>query len=229
MAKSKQKIEAQKLRHEGESIKNIANKIGVSTSTVSLWSRDIRLTKEQILQLEKNSRDPFYGRRLTYSQKQQNARITKENRIINDSKKLVGRLTQRDLFIAGTALYWAEGFKKDKMVGFANTDPEMIRFFLNWVKNSLEADSKLIKLRVGINEHHRYREKEIQEYWSKITEIPFSSFYKPYYQKVIWKKEYEHPEEYFGTLRIRILKSTDLLRKIRGLIEGIKIPKRSEF
>ncbi len=223
MAKSKQKLEAQKLRFKGESIKSIAKKVGVSTSTVSLWSRDIKLTKEQIMQLEKNSKDPFYGRRLAYSLKQQSARITKEKKIVNDSKRLIGDLTKRDLLIAGTALYWAEGFKKDKMVGFANTDPEMIKFFLNWVLNSLDVSFELIKLRVGINEHHKYREKEIQEYWSKITNIPLSNFYRPYYQKVSWKKEYEHPEQYFGTLRIRVLKSTDLLRKIRGLIEGIKI------
>ncbi len=222
MAKSKQKLEAQKLRSEGISIKSIANKVGVSTSTVSLWSRDIRLTKEQILRLEKNSKDPFYGRRLAYSLKQQSTRIAKEKEIIKNAKEIVGHLTQRDLLISGTALYWAEGFKKDKMVGFANTDPEMINFFLNWVRNCLEVSPELIKLRVGINEHHKYREMDIQEYWSKITNVPLNSFYKPYYQKVVWKKEYEHPEEYFGTLRIRILKSTDLLRKIKGLIDGIK-------
>ncbi len=224
MAKYKQKLEAKKLRSEGKSIKSIAKEIGVSTSTVSLWSRDISLTREQILQLEKNFKDPFYGRRLAYSQKQQNARIAKEKKIINDSKKLIGDLTKRDQLIAGAALYWAEGFKKDKMVGFANTDPEMVKFFLKWVKDSLAVKPELIKLRVGINEHHKYREEEIQKYWSKITGISLDSFYKPYYQEVQWKKEYEHPEEYFGTLRIRILKSTDLLRKIRGLIEGIKFP-----
>ena len=112
MAKSKQKLEAQKLRSEGISIKSIANKVGVSTSTVSLWSRDIRLTKEQILRLEKNSKDPFYGRRLAYSLKQQSTRIAKEKEIIKNAKEIVGHLTQRDLLISGTALYWAEGSKR---------------------------------------------------------------------------------------------------------------------
>lgn len=222
MAKSKLKFEAREFRSKGESIKSIAKKIGVSTSTVSLWCKDIKLTKEQITQLEKNARDPYYGRRLAYSLKQQTDRKTKEKEILRTSKELIGNLSKRDLLIAGAALYWAEGFKKDNMVGFANTDPEMIKFFLNWVLNCLEVSPELIKLRVGINEHHKYRESDIQEYWSKTTNISLDSFYKPYYQKVVWKKEYDHPEEYFGTLRIRILKSTDLLRKIKGLIVGIK-------
>ena len=222
MAKSKLKFEAREFRSKGESIKSIAKKIGVSTSTVSLWCKDIKLTKEQILQLEKNAKDPHYGMRLAYSLKQQNNRKIKEKVILKNSKELIGNFSKRDLLIAGTALYWAEGFKKDNMVGFANTDPEMIKFFLSWVLNCLEISPELIKLRVGINEHHKYREKEIQEYWSKTTNIPMQFFYKPYYQKVVWKKEYDHPQEYFGTLRIRVLKSTDLLRKIKGLIMGIK-------
>lgn len=222
MAKSKLKFEAREFRSKGESIKSIARKIGVSTSTISLWCKDIKLTKEQITQLEKNARDPYYGRRLAYSLKQQSDRKIKEKEIFKSAKELIGDLSKRDLLIAGTALYWAEGFKKDNMVGFANTDPEMIKFFLNWVLNCLEVNPELIRLRVGINEHHKYREKDIQEYWSKVTKISLGSFYKPYYQKVNWKKEYAHPEEYFGTLRIRILKSTDLLRKIKGLIIGIK-------
>lgn len=222
MAKSIQKLQAKEYRSKGESIKSIAKKVGVSTSTVSLWCKDVILTKEQVTQLEKNSKDPHYGRRLAYSLKQQSDRKIKEKEILRNSKRLIGGLSKRDLLIAGTALYWAEGFKKDNMVGFANTDPEMIKFFLNWILNCLEVKPELIKLRVGINEHHKYREDDIQEYWSKITNISLDSFYKPYYQKVIWKKEYDHPEEYFGTLRIRILKSTDLLRKIKGLIAGIK-------
>ena len=65
--------------------------------------------------------------------------------------------------------------------------------------------------------------KDIEKYWSKLTEIPISQFQKPFYQKVKWQKIYEHPENYHGVLRIRVKRSTDFLRKIKGYIEGFKL------
>lgn len=48
MAKSKEKNKALILRQNGESIKDIAKRLKISKSTVSLWCRDIKLTSEQI-------------------------------------------------------------------------------------------------------------------------------------------------------------------------------------
>jgi len=48
-------------------------------------------------------------------------------------------------------------------------------------------------------------------------------FQKPFYQKVKWQKKYDHPENYHGVLRIRVRKSTDFLRKIRGYINGLSL------
>ena len=66
MAKSRDKIKARKLRKKGESIKKIANLLNISTSTVSLWCRDVELTNIQIDNLRKRQTDPFYGKRLNY-------------------------------------------------------------------------------------------------------------------------------------------------------------------
>ncbi len=223
MAKSAIRIQARELRSKGESIKTIARDLNVSSSTASLWCRDIILTPLQIAKLEKNFKDPLYGRRLSYSLKQQAARKVETEKIISEARANIGKLTDKELMIAGTALYWAEGFKKDKMVGFANTDPQMILFIIVWLQRSLQISKDLLRLRVGINESHKNRTKEIMEYWSKITNIPLEYFLNPYYQKVIWKKTYDHPEEYFGTLRIRVHKSTKLLKRIMGMIDGIHI------
>lgn len=221
MAKSELKIEARTLRKSGFGVKTIAHKLNVSSSTVSLWCRDIKLSPEQIATLEKNQRDPFYGKRLTYSLKQQEIRQEKEKTIRAAAVTEVGNLSKRDLLISGISLYWAEGFKKDNMVGFANTDPEMIKFILKWLKVSFEVKNNEVRLRVGINESHKHRTKVIEKYWSDILNIPLSQFSKPFYQKVKWNKVYEHPEDYFGTIRVRVLKSTDLLRRIKGLIFGL--------
>ena len=51
------KLEAQKLRNNGLSVKEIQNKLGVSRSSVSLWIRGIKLTKEQLERLYLNKKN----------------------------------------------------------------------------------------------------------------------------------------------------------------------------
>ncbi|MBI2405305.1 hypothetical protein HYV22_03990 [Candidatus Gottesmanbacteria bacterium] len=219
MAKSALRAKARKFRQDGLGVKTIAAKLHVSSSTVSLWCRDIILTPEQIVELERRSHDPYYGRRLSYVKKQQKERAEKTQHLLKKGIKEVGHLTTKELFYAGVSLYWAEGFKKDNQVGFSNSDDAMIKFFIRWLGNCCGIQKDSLKLRLGINEQYRNEVKDIESYWSEILSIPLSQFQKPFFQKVRWRKIYDHPEEYHGVLRIRVSKSTDLLRKMHCWIE----------
>lgn len=221
MAKFYLKPRAVSLRSDGKSIKEISKELKISTSTVSLWCRNVRLTQGQINKLEKNARDPYYGKRLKHIEKLKREKDQREKYCKFEGQKLVGKLSRRERLLVGVGLYWGEGFKKDKMMGFSNTDPKMIKFIIFWLQDNMGVNKDRLKVRVVINESHRYRIDEVQKYWSDITGIPEDSFYKPTFQAVKWVKTYEHPEDYFGVLRIRVLKSTDLLRKTRGMIEGL--------
>jgi len=223
MAKSGLKIEAKRLRCGGESIKVIAKKLSVSPGTVSFWCKDIKLTQEQIKELEKRAHDPKYGKRLENSLRQQNQRIEKTKKLINLGITEVGKLNKRELFISGISLYWAEGFKKDSLAGFCNSDPDMIKFFLAWLKKCFSYKNEDFKLRVGLNESFLEKTEIIENFWSDLTGIPKTQFQKPFYQKVKWQKKFNNSENYHGVLRIRIRKSTDFLRKIHGFIEGLKL------
>lgn len=223
MAKPALKKKARQLRYKGFGIKTIAYRLGVSSSTVSLWCRNIKLTHLQIKELERRAHDPFYGRRAENIRRQQEKRLKKIDILKQKGIKEVGNLTKREIFIAGIALYWAEGFKKDKRLGFANSDPKMIKFFLNWLIISCRVPKESIRLRVGLNISHKDRVNKVQNYWSKITGISKKQFQKPYFQKFTWKKVFPKPEEYFGVLRIRANKQLPLFQKIHGWIEGLKM------
>lgn len=222
MAKSQLRFEARSLRVEGLGIKTIAQKLGVSSSTASLWCRDIELTQDQLRKLSQNARDPYYGRRAEHIAKQKKLRDEKIRKFCDQGIKEVGKFDKRDWLMSGIALYWAEGFKKDNMVGFANSDPTMVKFFIRWLEICCGIKRKNLKLRVGVNEQYRDKITQIEAFWSKILKVPKDQFQKPFFQRVQWKKIYDHPEDYHGVLRIRVAKSTDLLRKIHGWIEGMK-------
>jgi hypothetical protein len=70
---------------------------------------------------------------------------------VEQARQSFGLLTGRDLFVAGVALYWAEGAKQkpwrsDRRVTLINGDPSVFRVFLSWLDL------------VGVAEHdRRYR------------------------------------------------------------------------
>lgn len=222
MSKPELKKKARQLRRSGLGIKTISYKLGISSSTASLWCRNINLTIQQQKELAIRYRDPYYGRRKDNILRQRQKKLDAIESLRQMGIKEIGKLSKRELFIAGVALYWSEGFKKDKRLGFANSDPAMIRFFLNWLIHSCKVPRDAIRLRVGLNISHKERIVEVQKYWSKVTNIPLIHFQKPFFQKFICKKEFPNPEEYFGVLRIRANKQLPLFRKIHGWIAGLK-------
>jgi transcriptional regulator with XRE-family HTH domain len=223
MAKTEQQFQARRLRKSGKSIKFIAKKLNISVGSASNWCKDVILSPEQIAILEKQGKDPYYGRRLAYSLEQKRKRLEKTDRLINEGIKKVGKLSQRELFIAGVALYWGEGFKKDKQAGLANLDPDAVKFFLRWLKECFSYKNEDLIVRITLNISHKNRIEEVTSYWSKLTGIPIQNFRKPFYQNTIWKKTYENPNEYYGVLRVKVRKSTDFLRKILGFIQGLRL------
>lgn len=223
MAKARKRIKARRLRKGGESVKMISRQLEVSPSTVSVWCRDIELTSSQIKKLERRSRDPNYSKRLAYSRMQRRKRIKKIKRLREEGIKEIGNLVERELFLIGAALYWAEGFKKDSQAGFASSDPGMIKFILRWLRETCGYKDDELSVRVTLNISHKKRLEDVEKYWSNVTGISRDNFQKPFYQKVKWKKIYENPNNYYGVLRIRVRKSTDFLRKIHGWIEGLSL------
>jgi len=217
------KKQARILRQGGESIRQIAKRLKVSPSSASMWCRDIELSQEQTSELKRRHIDPEYGKRKDYHKKVRKERMDKEKKLYEQGIKEIGNISKRELFLTGIALYWAEGFKKDSRVGFASMDPAMINFFIRWLKECFNYSNEDLKLAVTANISHKYRIHEIQNYWSKQTGIPVEDFNKPFFQNVKWILKYDKPEDYYGVLRIRVKKSIELLRKMRGWIDGLNI------
>ena len=223
MAKFKEKLKARELRKRGESIKVIAQRLGVSVGSVSRWCRDIELSQEQLRALEQRSKDPFYGKRMQYLIRIKKEKDRKIKRLKNEGIKEVGLISKRELFLTGVALYWAEGYKKDTRVGLGSSDVMMIKFFIRWLKDCFGYSLEDLSFRVTVNIEHKHRVDDIQNYWARKLGVSRNKFGKPFFQKTKWKKVYENPENYFGVMRVRVRKSTDFLRKIYGYIEGLRL------
>ncbi|KKS64433.1 hypothetical protein A3A14_02065 [Candidatus Daviesbacteria bacterium RIFCSPLOWO2_01_FULL_43_38] len=213
--------QAHQLRQAGKSIRTIAKELKISTSTASIWCRGIKLSENQkiILALKGQNRELLRS----FAQKRHLEKLERSEKTFNQAKNEILKLQKNELFNVGLALYWAEGFKshKEQQVGFCNSDPRMVKFILEWFKKSLGVEKENFTLRAEFNIKHKNRGEEIQNYWSSFTGIPRSQFTQPYLQKAIWNRDYANKEVYYGVLRIRVRKSSELLIKIRGWMEGL--------
>ncbi len=220
--KIKEKKLSRELRKQGWSLNEIRQKIKVSKSSVSLWVRDIELTKKQKQKLSKK------GIKKEIIEKRRKTRLIRENNrrqiIIDKAKSEVKRLSKRELWLIGIALYWGEGSKTLRSgVQFSNTDPRNIQLMMQFFRKYCGVPKN--KFRGHINIHPHLDEKKAKTYWHNISGIPFKQFYKTSKQqsKSSKKKKDTLP---FGTFNIQIC-NTELLLKILGWIEGIykSIPK----
>lgn len=213
-----------KLRKLGYSISEISKKLKVSKSTTSLWCRQIVLTEKQKELLEvRTGRKLIKFFRIVANQKKE--RDIAKQKIISLSKRELQKLSTREIFIAGVALYWAEGFKHtaESRIGFCNSDPQMIKFMMLFLKRCMGVESEDISPRLTLNIAFKNKTEIIQKYWSKYLGIPEGQFTKPFYQKVKQIKVYENSNtSYHGVLRIHVKKSSNLLLRMRGYLEGLK-------
>lgn len=172
------KLLAQKMRASGYSYREIREKIVVSKGTLSVWCRDIALTEEQALRLSKKKLLGAERGRIIGAKRQQARRIKQIEDLCQIGKNQVGKLTKRDRFVIGVALYCAEGTKGDKSIGFANTDPKVISFMAGWFREFCDMDDKKLKGAIWI--HDNLDENKAKEFWSKISGIPVERFHKTY-------------------------------------------------
>lgn len=219
--KQKEYEEALVLRKTGKSIKKIATILGVSVSIVSVWCRGVELTEQQKEKLKRRKIRVKHLRRL--ARQSHLEKISRVNRLFKNANAEIKPLTDQELFLTGLSLYWAEGFKsvKEGRLGFCNSDPRMIKFIIKWFERALKINEGEFILRTEFNETHKDREEEIKYFWSKLTGIPLSQFEKPFYHRSVWLRDYPNRKDYFGVLRVRVRKSSELLNKMRGWINGL--------
>ena len=153
------------LRAEGWTVPEIAARLGVSRSSVSLWVRDV----------------PYVPRRgrpaRTAPNVLQRRKADEIARLAAEGRARIGTLSDRDLLIAGTALYAGEGFKT-RQVGMAGTDPRILLLFVEWLRRHFEIDEGRLKCALYL--HEGLDLDAATAFWSFTLTIPTDRFLTPY-------------------------------------------------
>jgi hypothetical protein len=217
------KENALSLRRQGKTYNEILAVVPVAKSTLSLWLREVELCQKQVQRITAKRRTAQLKGAL--ARKKQRLSITSD--IVKAAQAEVGALSARERFLVGVALYWAEGSKqRERTVSqgltFNNTDPAMIYFFLSFLREQMKISRSDIHLTLYIHEDHKYRLERVVAHWRKELHEPKLVFGGIYYKNHNSKTNRTKIDEtYFGTVRVRVRRSTNLQRKISGWICGI--------
>ena len=207
--KVKERERARRLRARGLTLNEIAGHLGVSKSSVSLWVRGVEFTPR--LLTNRN-----FGPRNRPPNKLQRAKQAEIERLKAEGRRRIGELSDREALMAGLALYAGEGGKTDGTVAFANTNPQMIAFFMAWLRRFFDIDEA--KLRVRLYLHEGLDLDAAIGFWSGLTGVPPAQFGKPY--RAVADPSIRRAKHPLGCPRVDYC-STTIHRTIMGLIEAL--------
>jgi hypothetical protein len=216
--KTREREWARRLRRlEGRSVKEIARVVGVAPSTVSLWVRDIELTDEQHAVLAA-------ANGMHYRQIRARAVMSERARKRRSSWQQEGRSRAKNCeptYAAGCMLFWAEGDKARNAVRLANSDPEVVRYFVDFLRAHFGVREDRIRVTCNLFADHDDRRREIEDFWLGTLDVSRSCLcksivnrYSRYSQK---KRKNKLP---YGTCRIAV-HSTEIARTIYGSIQEL--------
>jgi hypothetical protein len=202
-------------RNEGRSIREITKLVGVSKSSVSLWVRDIELTREQHEALRR--RNVAYDRQnlgnKIWSAQCRDRRVTWQEG---------GRAAARrgDPFhAAGCMLYWAEGTKTRNAAQMTNSDPEVLRFFVRFLRQYFQVPDDQFAVTCNLFADHLARQDQAERFWLDTLGLPPSSLRKSIvnvYSKYSQKKRKNILP--YGTCRASVSR-TQVVQTIFGAIQ----------
>ncbi len=198
------------MRREGHSINQIAKATGMAKSTVSLLVRDIRLDPQQDEDLRAAAR--LRGHR-SWSQHCRRQR---------HGYQLMGRalaqLGEAD-YAAGVMLYWAEGSKGRNSAALTNSDPDLLRLWLDWLE-AWHCDRSEAKLTINCFLGNGLALEEIEDWWLQQLRLPRTSLRKPVVNNPSSASKGVRRKLVYGTARVRV-NSTFVVQSIYGAIQEI--------
>ena len=82
------------------------------------------------------------------------------------------------MHVVGSMLYWAEGSKSRNSVVFVNSDPDMVRLFVTFLREQFGVSDDALRVDCNLFADHLDRQREIESFWLERLELPQSCLRK---------------------------------------------------
>ena len=207
--------EAIRLRKElGWPMNKIASELHVAKSTVSLWVRDVPVTPDQVERLKQQN--PAFNAQL----RGQNRR-REQARTIRMGYQQEGRERARNhdpLHAQGCMLFWAEGSRRRNSVILTNSYPDMLAFFLRFLRTCYGVSDRRIRLSCNCFLNNGLSRTQIESYWLDYLELPREALCKTIINRLSRASGGTKRTLPYGTARVTV-HSTEIVQSIYGAIQ----------
>lgn len=206
----------------GLPVKEIARRVGVSVSSVSVWVRDVPLTAAQQAALD--ARNPVRS-----GQRNGTENSSRRRREERRSAQLHGRdLARRDDpgFVAGCMLYWAEGAKNRNNVIICNADADLLATFRRFLRIHFAVPDEKLVFTANCFLGNGKTLDEIESWWLDRLDLPDTCLRKAVVNRASSASQRKRRTLVYGTGRL-VVHSTFIVQSIYGAIQeyaGIERP-----
>jgi hypothetical protein len=224
-AKDGLRARAREMRLRGMTYDQIQLELGCSKSSISLWVRDLPKPERAPRTQEEASAIAKRGWEATMRRREIERQQTKF-----EAAREIGKLTDRELFIAGVTLYWAEGakdkpYQRREILQFINSDPNVIELYLRWL-DLLGVDRERLRFRLSI--HESADVPAATRFWAELAGVDPSTFQSATLKKHNPKTtRHNTTDAYRGCLVIYVAQSAELYRRVEGAWYGIVVGAKS--
>ena len=185
------KQKARQLKENGETNETIANSLSISSSTVSLWCRDL-IVKKQISRQNPEKR-ASRGTKQEQEEKMSQAQI--------EAVKEWDELSINPDFSIGLGIWFGEGFKNGKsLVSLGNTDPRLLVAFIRFL-SLVGIQNEELTFDIQVASNSTYTETEIEHWWSTSLNLPVEQRGSLSKDNKNYKKQTKYP---YGVCTIRV-------------------------
>lgn len=189
-----------RLRETGHSLPEIRRATGHSNGTVFKYIKDVRINPEFVEYWHNRRKSSIFRR----DEALKKARI--------QARQLVNALSSKEKILIATALYWAEGAKKD--FALINTDPSLIKTFVTCI---LQLGIKRENLGMSLRIYEDIDRETAIKFWVTITGI-----HKSQITSVSILKGKKNGKLQYGMCRVRVTKGGYFLKLLHALSEEVK-------
>lgn len=117
-------------------------------------------------------------------------------------------------------LFWAEGSRSRNSVYFTNSDPAMVRFFLDFLVDEVGVGRHAVRIDINLFADHRAEQRRIEQHWLDTLELPAvclrASTVNVYSRHSARKRLNRLP---YGTCRLSV-HSTRIVQHLYGAIQA---------
>lgn len=213
----REKETAISLRKKGYSYNEILVQVPVAKSSLSLWLKDLPLTKSEKNTLKKRTDTNISIGRIRAASALRQNKLNRNKALLNEAEEVFQKFRNDTLFQTGVALYWAEGAKRNELFFFTNSDVDMIETMLLWIEEYTEYSRFDLGYRLYI--HQPFVRDSWEQWWQKKLGVNEYQF-----KKTIIKPSglgIKKRPDYKGCIRIEVPKSSKLLTKMKFWINMV--------